>query len=130
MGTGKAAAQAHARRWWNSSQGKRWQQMGAAKCDIDSSHRIPFGQGYLCKPIRPGDNTPDLVCERCFDSHPYDAWDLASDEAITAEAMLAAQSIRDELYKPQYKPQPGDTRRELMVMGDSYPLPSCLSVLC
>ena len=88
-----------AQRWWKSSQGDRWRAIGGAKCDADSSHRISPGQGYLCKPRRPGDSTPDLVCERCFNAFAYEPWEptSAGGGLMDAEIHLLAQNICKEL---------------------------------
>jgi len=94
----KQRARAEAQRWWKSPQGDRWRSAGGAVCDANSAHRIPEGGGCLCKPRMAGDETPDLVCEDCFDRLSYEPWEPAVGGKLSqAEIHLAAQRLRDKL---------------------------------
>lgn len=95
----KMKAREEAQRWWKSSQGDIWRSKGGAKCDVVSSHIIEDGQGYLCKPKTPGDSSPDLVCEECFDKFDYEAWEISSDSAMQAELTRIAQDVAFEYLR-------------------------------
>jgi hypothetical protein len=91
MGAHKDRAHALALEWWNSAGSNAEKAEGYAICDGCSATRINPGEGYLCNPMMmvafSGGTfvSPDLVCETCFDSQPYEPWDET----------LAAQSSQE-----------------------------------
>ncbi|MBI3241242.1 MAG: hypothetical protein HYZ49_03005 [Chloroflexi bacterium] len=75
MNENKAKAQEAALRWWRSPQSRmfwdgRNPQDGEANCENCGQPISPL-QGYLCKPQK-------LVCEECFDTHNYIAYESPS----------------------------------------------------
>jgi len=93
MGTKRKQARAAAQAVWKSEIGEQWRKIGGARCDMNSSHIIAPGDGCLCRPRRLGDTTPDLVCERCFDSLPYEGLEIDSNEGMQLVAQLLLRSM-------------------------------------
>lgn len=96
MGTNKPKAHELAVDWWNSDQGIKSRIRGHAICDSCNA-QISEGQGYLCNPAVVGAsglpagmfNSPDLVCESCFDRKSYEPWNPGGAARMTEEAQAA-----------------------------------------
>jgi tetratricopeptide (TPR) repeat protein len=115
MGTNKSAARNAAIAWWKENNPP------APRCDGQGCARpLARGEGYLCKSRTFG--LADLVCEQCFDKHPYEPYlaglsdeDRERQEHIdTDPAILEHQmqevliSFGDSDHRPQ-RPVPSDS---------------------
>ena len=115
MGTNKSAARNAAIGWWKENS------LSAPCCDGPGCTRsLERGEGYLCKSRTFG--LADLVCEQCFDRHPYEPYlaslsdrDRESQEHIDTDAVILEHQMQEVLIsfgesdrRPQ-QPVPSDS---------------------
>jgi len=108
MGTNKSAARDAAIAWWKENNPP------VPRCDgPECSRPLACGEGYLCKSRTFG--LADLVCEQCFDRHPYEPYlaglsdqDRESQKHIDTDPAVLEHQMQEVLIsfgKPDHRPQ-------------------------
>ena len=96
MGTDKQKARQLAVAWWNSDKSTKARARGYGICDSCNAS-IPLRMGYLCNPAVVGIpglpsavfNSPDHICESCFDRGSYEPWNPEHTARMTTKAQAA-----------------------------------------
>ena len=99
MDANKRRAHNLARRWWKSQQAEDLVIQGFAVCDR-CTKPIAVGAGFLCEPkqifyvVSEVLESPDLICDNCFELDAAQAWQAWKRRATTFEEMVGLKPLK------------------------------------